>query len=396
MSVQQQVAPTSVSINPALLNTSNTSLLDQAPPMVASNAANTSFNLGGFGGNSNVEEPAPTDYAPGEGEQLPSPWISESSLVISEIPLDGDVEPVCFFEPLQYCKPGRLLCGFCEFHTTYMFNVTLATCGILTRASNDKIIHTKMLRRFVKYPTKFQPSLLNMMPVPELCESIEEYESYLRLDLFAHSLALKNHDDKRRTDRTVAVHKAYLVRALRLYTPSGNTQHRNDDSVIAYTVGNWLKYCASELLRIRYDGKLVFVTPEQNESEIRYISLNKCSIFTQMICLLYDTPYVQSPALGYKWLSSPAAVVVYNGKTFVLDCTKASHGTAMHLGAPTFGDPATLSYFRLDKNANILILEERYSPAREICFSTNINTDALIGINPQMSIKNQPFLKEDV
>lgn len=319
----------------------------------------------------------------GRGEQQIPEWIARSSLVQPYADNENeDIDATCFFEPLNYCKAGRLVNGFCEHHTNYMFNVTLASCGTLTRALGDKIVHTKQLRKFVRYPVRFEASLLRMMPVPELCNNIDEYEQNLRLDLFAYLLAPR-HNDSKRTDLEVAVHKAYLVRAFRLFTPNGQTQHRPDDSIIAYNVSNWLRYCSRELKRIRYDGKLVFLASDETGSEMRYLSLNKCSIFTQMIALLYDTPYVQSPSLNYKWLSLPASVTVYDSKNFVLDCTKASHGTTGNFGVPTLGDPATMAYFRLDKNENVYIVEDRWVPSREVCFRSEVNRNELIGLSSQ-------------
>lgn len=319
----------------------------------------------------------------GEGEQLPAEWIRTSSLVFP-FPDNDDAEPTCFFEPLNYCKHGCLINGFCEYHANFMFNVTLMSVGVLQRTTNDKLAHIKQLRKFIRFPTRFQSSLLRIMPVPELCDNIEDFERNLRLDLFAYSLLPKVNSptDSQYVDLEIAVHKAYLVRALRLFTPNANTQHRNDDAIIAYNVSNWIRYCARELKRVRYDGKLVFLATTDTGSEMRYLSLNKCSVLTQMIALMYDTPYVQSPTLNYKWLSLPAAVTVYDNKNFVLDCTKASHGTATNLGVPTIGDPATLAYFRLDKNDNIYIYEEKYSPSQEVCFKTEVNKGELIGITP--------------
>jgi hypothetical protein len=77
-----------------------------------------------------------------------------------------------------------------------------------------------------------------------------------------------------------------------------------------------------------------------------------------------------------------AAVTVYDNKNFVLDCTKASHGSATSFGVPTIGNPATLAYFRLDKNDNIYIFEEKYTPSQEVCFKTEVNKGELIGITP--------------
>lgn len=317
----------------------------------------------------------------GEGEQMPADWILNSSLIVptgSKIVYD---EPSCLFEPLNYCKPGKLYFGFCEHHMHYMFNITRDQVGMLIRTDNDKMKHVQYTKRLIKFPTKFQSSLLRIMPVPELCRDIEEYEQNLRLDLFAYLLSQRS-VSQQLINVEVAVHKAYLLRIMRLFTPNNNTLHRNDDSVIAYSVNNWLRYCASELQRVPYDGKLVFLSSNGDRPEMRYLSLNRCSVLTQMIALAYDVPYAQSINLNYRWLSSPAAVLVYDN-TFVMDCTKASHGTLPNASAPTIGDPATLSYFRLDKNPHIDIVADQFTPAREICFKSEVNKGELIGIVPE-------------
>lgn len=315
------------------------------------------------------------------GEQLPSSWILNSSLVMpTTAKIDFD-EPSCLFEPLNYCKPGKLYFGFCEHHMHYMFNITRDQVGMLIRTDNDKMKHVQYTKRLIKFPTKFQSSLLRIMPIPELCDNIEEFEQKLRLDLFAYLLSQRS-VSQQLIDIEVAVHKAYLIRVMRLFTPNNNTLHRHDDSVIAYSVNNWLRYCASELSRVPYDGKLVLLSSNNNTPEIRYLSLNRCSILTQMIALSYEVPYVQSINLNYRWLSSPSAVLVYDD-TFVMDCTKASHGTLSNASVPTIGDPATLSYFRLDKNPHIDIVSDRFTPAREICFKSEVNKGELIGIVPE-------------
>lgn len=316
----------------------------------------------------------------GEGEQLPADWITNSSLMMPSSTMIEYGEPACLFEPLNYCRPGKLYFGFCEHHMHYMFNITRDRVGMLVRTDDDKMKHVQYPKRLIKFPMKFQSNLLRIMPIPELCRDIDEYERSLRLDLFAYLLSQRSVNSQL-IDVEVAVHKAYLMRVMRLFTPNNNTLHRNDDSVIAYSVNNWLRYCANELRRVSYDGKLVFLASNRDRPEMRYLSLNRCSVLTQMIALSYDVSYVQSINLNYRWLSSPSAVIVYDN-SLVLDCTKASHGTLKNSSVQTIGDPATLSYFRLDKNPYIEIVSE-FTPAREICFKSEVNKGELIGIVPE-------------
>lgn len=339
-----------------------------------------SLNLADDGAASNDQQQQVAVMSGGEGEQIPASWILNSSLMMPSTDIEHG-EPSCLFEPLNYCRPGKLYFGFCEHHVQYMFNIARDKVGMLIRTADDKMKHIQYTRKFIKFPMKFQSSLLRIMPIPELCRDIDEYERVLRLDLFAYLLSQRA-TNPQAIDIEIAVHKAYLIRIMRLFTPNNNTLHRNDDSVISYSVNNWLRYCANELKRVAYDGKLVFLSSSGDRPEMRYLSLNRCSILTQMIALSYDTAYAQSVNLNYRWLSSPAAVIVYDN-SLVLDCTKASHGTISNAAVQTLGDPATLSYFRLDKNMNIDISADKFSPAREICFRSEVNKSDLIGIVPE-------------
>lgn len=334
----------------------------------------------------------PQQVRPGEGQQMVADWIRNSAMMADKEATNKSFEPSCAFEAIGYCVKGVLINGFCSYHTRLMFNIVHSMQGTLTRSSNDRIVHTKQLRAFIRYPLRFSANLYRVMPIPELCRDIKEYEENLKLDLFAY--IINQRKNKKYNDLELATTKGLLLRIVQLLSNTPKQQYNDNDTIILSSALNWRNYMADRLKEIKYDINLLFLAQGDSGPELRYIKLQDCSILTQAMVLLFDVPYVQCPSLNYEWLSIPAAVSVYGEKSLVVDATRASHGTASNLGVPTLGDPATCSYIRLDKNEKILIMEENWTPASEICFPSEIDKSELLGLDDRRSNQNNSIVSQ--
>lgn len=331
----------------------------------------------------NYDEPSSTtdDNASGnertaQSEIEPSEWMKKSSLMNPKVTEKYFI--CCFFDPLGFCVPGSLIFGFCPYHLSFLFNVFFCEMNTVNRQDESTMNKTSEIRRLIKFPLKFSTNLLNVMPIPELCTSYEDLIANLSLDLFAYNLKLRK--DSTTTDVELATHKKYLSRVFALYTQNKNYQHETDDHKIILTTNNWVSYLTEELDKMKFDARLLVMINTPNGVDIKYLDVKKLSVFTKAIVLLHETPFVKCDELNGQWLSSPSAYTVYNGKCIVIDQTKASHGTAYNRDTIAFGDPATLSYFRLDRGEDVIIVHDNYQPITEVCYKTHIDKAELIGL----------------
>lgn len=365
---QQRVSTSIAGAGNQSLNLADSGTMEQAP----------NRNIPRRNDDEDAFEPEP---ATGEGEISIPVWIRESSMMKIDGRIKEATEPVCFFEPLGYCQPGRLTNEFCKFHREFMFNVDVVDTAMMTRRDQHSIVYRVSTRRLIKFPTELSLQLSTIMTLPELCSDFEDFKASLNLGQFASNLqtTIKQTD---KVNKIVAEHKAYIVRVFRLYTRNDSVG-QIEDSKISQCMEMWIKNASNNLNRYQHDSKLLVL---DGEGRLMWLQLNNCSIFTQMMALLYETPYVQAPSLDGIWLSLPSAVITYrNG--LVLDCSKASHGscfgTSMDKPA-AYGDPATISLFRSDNQESLLFISDTYTPNKRICFSNRIDSKILLGRSMDM------------
>lgn len=343
----------------------------QQPPIAGNSNSHLQFDDGNATEEANIT-----------GKRHIPDWIARSSLMrLSKT--SHDTEHVCFFEPLNYCVPGSLINGFCDFHRHNMFNVENTMVGMLIRNGREKLMMVKNPRKLIKWPTQLRTDFIRVFPIVELCDNIEDFEQNLNLSLFAYNL-MQQEKKIEKVHQIVKEHKAYIMRIMRMYTPSETTA-RVEDSKISQYFEAWLKNQSHDLNNSPFNIKIVYVSNDEESdnldgesTQLRWLSLQECSVITQAIALLYETPYVISRSLNNACLSVPPAFTVLNEKTLVLDCTKAAHGTTFSQNIPAYGDPATLSMFRSDGNENVTFIREGYNPNREICFYSKIDKKALL------------------
>lgn len=365
--------------NQTALNTSGlTSINPVAAPTFDAPSSTSDFQLGdalgGLGGDTAVSSSDAEAAATNPSEIEPSDWIKNSSLMKPDEFDKGFA--TCLFESLGYCEKGMLFFGFCQYHVAFMFNVNYTPEGSITYG-NESLVFTKRNRKLFRYPLPFELSLMNVFPIPELFQNYEQFEKNIQLDLFAY--LLQQRTDQSTTAVEIASHKMFLLRLFKLFTPNQTSQNLTGDTILMYTVRNWINYMGNELKRTSISSSLLVLVQTANGQELRALSWEKCSVLTKAIILMMETPYALCPSLNYKWVSSMCAMTVLDGK-LVVDQTKALCGTTFKTELPCYGDPATLSYFRLDPYGDVVILEENYSPVAEVCFKSELDKAELLGV----------------